>query len=84
MTQTVVPHQVPKLLDDVFGIRTDPEEARLLVTRLRELDCARHRRHAARAFTRMHACGYRKQLCAPRFPLPMRANHTIMDTYGVK
>ncbi|MFF9301857.1 arylamine N-acetyltransferase, partial [Streptomyces sp. NPDC014764] len=43
VTQTVGPHEVPKLLDDVFGIRTDPEEARLLVTRLRELDSARHR-----------------------------------------
>ncbi|MGA5253191.1 arylamine N-acetyltransferase family protein [Streptomyces pseudogriseolus] len=43
VTRTVGPHEVPELLDDVFGIRTDPEEARLLVTRLRELDSARHR-----------------------------------------
>ena len=43
VTETVRPHEVPKLLDDVFGIRTDPEEASLLVTRLRELDSARHR-----------------------------------------
>ncbi|HEU5128513.1 MAG TPA: arylamine N-acetyltransferase [Glycomyces sp.] len=33
---TVGPHEVPKLLDDVFGIRTDPEEAELLVRRLAE------------------------------------------------
>ncbi len=43
VTRTVGPHEVPELLDDVFGIRTDLEEARLLVTRLRELDSARHR-----------------------------------------
>lgn len=35
--QTVEPRVVPKLLDDVFGIRTDPEEAALLVRRLTEL-----------------------------------------------
>ncbi|MCC3763250.1 arylamine N-acetyltransferase [Glycomyces sp. TRM65418] len=33
----VRPHEVPKLLDDVFGIRTDPEEADLLVRRLTDL-----------------------------------------------
>lgn len=43
MTQTVGPHEVPELLDNVFGIRTDPGEARLLETRLRELDSAQHR-----------------------------------------
>ncbi|MEU5157432.1 arylamine N-acetyltransferase [Glycomyces sp. NPDC021274] len=35
--ETVQPHEVPKLLDDVFGIRTDPEEADLLVRRLSDL-----------------------------------------------
>ncbi len=40
VSRTVGPHEVPELLDDVFGIRTDPAEARLLVTRLRELDSA--------------------------------------------
>ena len=35
--ETVRPHEVPKLLDDVFGIRTDPEEADLLVRRLTDL-----------------------------------------------
>ncbi|MFJ9996902.1 arylamine N-acetyltransferase family protein [Streptomyces werraensis] len=43
VTRAVGPHEVPELIDDVFGIRTAPEEARLLVTRLRELDSARHR-----------------------------------------
>lgn len=43
MTQTVGPHEVPELLDNVFGIRTDPGEARLLEARLRELDSAQHR-----------------------------------------
>ena len=43
MTQTVGPHEVPELLDNVFGIRTDPGKARLLETRLRELDSAQHR-----------------------------------------
>ncbi|MFF3490355.1 arylamine N-acetyltransferase [Streptomyces sp. NPDC002795] len=42
VTQTVPPHEVPKLLDDVFDIRMDPEEAALLVTRLTELDAARN------------------------------------------
>ncbi|NEB75363.1 arylamine N-acetyltransferase [Streptomyces sp. SID14478] len=41
-TRTVRPHEVPALLDDVFGIRTDSEEAALLVTRLDALDSARH------------------------------------------
>jgi N-hydroxyarylamine O-acetyltransferase len=35
--QTVQPHEVPELLDDVFDIRTDPEEADLLVRRLKDL-----------------------------------------------
>jgi N-hydroxyarylamine O-acetyltransferase len=35
--ETVRPHEVPKLLDDVFGIRTDPDEADLLVRRLTDL-----------------------------------------------
>ncbi|WP_026930363.1 arylamine N-acetyltransferase family protein [Glycomyces tenuis] len=35
--ETVRPHQVPKLLDEVFGIRTDPEEAELLASRLADL-----------------------------------------------
>ncbi|MCP9999333.1 arylamine N-acetyltransferase [Streptomyces werraensis] len=43
VTRAVGPHEVPELIDDVFGIRTAPEEARLLVTRLRELDSTRHR-----------------------------------------
>lgn len=34
--ETVRPHEVPELLDDVFGIRTDPEEAGLLMARLAE------------------------------------------------
>lgn len=38
VSETVRPHEVPKLLDDVFGIRTDHEEAGLLVRRLTELD----------------------------------------------
>jgi N-hydroxyarylamine O-acetyltransferase len=42
VTETVRPLEVPKLLDDVFGIRTDPEEASLLVTRLKELASTRH------------------------------------------
>ncbi|WP_306323879.1 MULTISPECIES: arylamine N-acetyltransferase [unclassified Streptomyces] len=37
VTQTVRPHEVPKLLDDVFDIHVDPQEAALLVTRLTEL-----------------------------------------------
>lgn len=41
MTETVPPREVPKLLDDVFDIRMDPEEAALLVTRLTELDANR-------------------------------------------
>ncbi|GAA1672324.1 arylamine N-acetyltransferase [Glycomyces endophyticus] len=35
--EAVRPHEVPKLLDDVFGIRTDAEEAALLVRRLAAL-----------------------------------------------
>ncbi|WP_205325317.1 arylamine N-acetyltransferase [Glycomyces sp. YM15] len=35
--ETVKPHDVPELLDDVFGIRTDPDEADLLVRRLTAL-----------------------------------------------
>lgn len=35
--ETVRPHEVPGLLADVFGIRTAPEEADLLVRRLTEL-----------------------------------------------
>ncbi|MHC5260436.1 arylamine N-acetyltransferase family protein [Streptomyces sp. UC4497] len=42
VTETVPPREVPKLLDDVFGIGMDPEEAALLVTRLTELDAARN------------------------------------------
>ncbi|MFJ8925570.1 arylamine N-acetyltransferase [Streptomyces sp. NPDC102364] len=41
VTETVPPREVPKLLDDVFDIRMDPEEAALLVTRLTELDANR-------------------------------------------
>jgi N-hydroxyarylamine O-acetyltransferase len=36
--EAVSPHEVPKLLADVFDIRTDPDEADLLVRRLTELD----------------------------------------------
>ncbi|MEV3938480.1 arylamine N-acetyltransferase [Glycomyces sp. NPDC049804] len=36
--QTVRPSEVPDLLDDVFGIRTAPDEAELLVRRLTDLD----------------------------------------------
>jgi N-hydroxyarylamine O-acetyltransferase len=35
--ETVRPNEVPELLSDVFAIRTDPEEADLLVRRLTEL-----------------------------------------------
>lgn len=35
--ETVRPHEVPKLLEDVFDIRTAPEEAELLVSRLTDL-----------------------------------------------
>ncbi|MFI5658509.1 arylamine N-acetyltransferase [Streptomyces sp. NPDC051684] len=41
-SRTVVPHEVPKLLDDVFDITMDSEEAALLVTRLAELDATRN------------------------------------------
>ncbi|ADD39813.1 arylamine N-acetyltransferase family protein [Stackebrandtia nassauensis] len=36
VSETVRPHEVPKLLDDVFDIRVDAAEARLLVDRLTE------------------------------------------------
>ncbi|NBE50670.1 arylamine N-acetyltransferase family protein [Streptomyces boluensis] len=36
-SETVEPHEVPALLADVFGIPSDPDEAELLVSRLREL-----------------------------------------------
>ncbi|WP_030160542.1 arylamine N-acetyltransferase [Glycomyces sp. NRRL B-16210] len=35
--ETVPPHEVPELLEEVFGIRTDPKEADLLVRRLKDL-----------------------------------------------
>ncbi|MGY0489986.1 arylamine N-acetyltransferase family protein [Streptomyces sp. WG-D5] len=39
--ESVRPHEVPGLLDDVFDIRVDPQEAELLVTRLAELEARR-------------------------------------------
>lgn len=43
VTEEVRPLVVPELLNDVFDIRVDPQEASLLVARLTDLDAARKR-----------------------------------------